>query len=387
MLIAALALSVIPAPMAQAATVGETTLALLFPGIKADDNLAVDPGNTLGSYLVAYFARLDHILYNQQDARRKAISLGIIDRDTSLALSLDSSLLRTLSYRHRILFSDDPVAAIHGADGDIGRHITLGNYPTTKIISDYIGYYTERLKDTTLPARLAETLSFRKLRFEALLAKAPKPTASSTTKLTPTPVAKTGVQLTVPYFKQERSLSCEMASLRSLLAFYGYTATEDTLITLLGVSLPLQFANGIWGDPQEAFVGTITGKQSDMSGYGTYWKAVARVAQGYKPELKWFEGGTLQTLTKSLDAGHPVQIWTVVAAKGGFIELKWKTPNGTEITGYNGEHTWIVDGYTGTADKPTGFHVLDPYFGPKDVTVDELTKQWARFNNSGVRVQ
>lgn len=356
-------------------SVAQTTLHLIFPNIKADDPLAVDPGNTLGSYLVAYFARLNHILYNQQDARRLAISLGLIDKDTSLALVLDSSLLRTLSYRHRILFSDDPVASIHGSDGDIGRHITLENYGTLKIVNDYIHYYTERLKDATLPARLAETLTFRKLRFEALR-------TTLQAKATPTTVV-----LGVPFFKQERALSCEMASLRSLLTFYGYTPKEQTLIDLLGVGSPLQFKNGIWADPQLAFVGKIDGSQIGMTGYGTYWKAVARVAQGYKPELNWFEGGNLQTLTSSIDAGNPVQIWTVVSSKGGFAELVWQTPDGTKITGYNGEHTWVVDGYKGTADKPTSFHVVDPFFGPKDVTVAELTKQWARYNNSGVRVQ
>lgn len=362
-------------PAAHASKASEQTLSLLFPGTKAGDNLALDPGDRVGSYLVAYFARLHQVIYSELDARRYAISLGIIERNQDINAPLDLGLLRQLSYRHRILFSEDPVALKHGTDGDIGRHILIENYSTTKIINDYIGYYEDRLKETTLPEYMKATLRLRKIRFERLL----------TEEKNQIPVGN-GVQLDVPYFKQERSLSCEMASLRSLLAFYNIQQTEKALIEQLGIALPLVYIDGIWGDPQEAFVGKIDGRQSDKSGYGTLWKPVARVGKLHKESIDWFENGNLTTLTKSLEAGHPIIIWSVVPAKGGFFEYSWKTPAGATVTGYNGEHSWLVSGYKGTAANPTEFTILDPYFGKKTVTSAELVKQWARFGNSGVKV-
>lgn len=368
-LIVALAASSL-APFASAETVAQTTLRLIFPQVTGA--AAIDPGTTLGSYLIAYFSRLESKVYSEQDARRYAISLGLIDKDASMGQPLDSALLRIMSYRHRILFTDDPVATAFGSV-DINGHITLANYKTLKVVNDHIHYYEEKLKDPTLPVRLAETLEFRKLRFDAL-----KKQLS---------VSKNGAALSVPFFKQERSLSCEMASLHSFLVFYGHDVKEADLIAQLGIALPLEFANGIWGDPNEAFVGKINASQNNMTGYGTYWRAVARVAKLYEPSANWFEGGSLEDITRSLDGGNPVIVWTVVPAVGGFKELHWKTPDGKDITGYNGEHTWVVDGYTGTTEKPMAFHVVDPYYGPRSVTVAELTKQWARFNNSGVILQ
>lgn len=365
-----------PLPVSAETSVAQSTLQLLFPQYLPGDNLAVDPGETIGSFLIAYFARQDHTMYDTQTARRLAISLGLIAPETSVAMQVNSDILRQLSYRHRILYNDDPVANKHGDVGDIKRHITRENYSDISVIEGHISYYERRLEDITLPPRLAETLYFRKIRFDALeqqyfLNKIPVKTAN-------------GVQLEVPFFRQQRTLSCEMASLRSVLGYYGHDVAEDTLITQLGVSFPLQFANGIWGDPQEAFVGNIHGAQSNYSGYGTYWKPVARVGQRYVPQLQWFEKGSLQTLTGSIDAGHPVIIWSVVPAKGGFFTLQWTTPDGKEITGYNGEHSWVVDGYTGTAENPTSFHVVDPYFGIRTVSAAELTRQWERFDMSGV---
>lgn len=361
-------------PATYAMSIPEQTLSLLFPGTSTNDNLAIAPGERVGSYLIAYFARLHQEVYSEIDARRYGIFLGIIEKDVSMDTLLDIGLLRKLSYRHRILFSEDPVALHHGTTGDIGVHISLENYPTKKEIENHISYYEERMKEETLPDYLKATLRLRKIRFEHVLEQ----------EKNQVPVG-TGKVLDVPYFRQERSLSCEMASLRSLLAYYDIVESEKALIEKLGIALPLIFVDGIWGDPQEAFVGKINGSQSAKTGYGTLWKPVARVGSMYKDSLDWFEGGDLTTLTKSIEAGHPVIIWSVVSAKGGFFSYTWKTPSGEDITGYNGEHTWLISGYKGTAANPTSFTVLDPYFGKRTVTSAEITKQWARFGNSGVK--
>ncbi|PIV90404.1 hypothetical protein COW46_02755 [Candidatus Gracilibacteria bacterium CG17_big_fil_post_rev_8_21_14_2_50_48_13] len=353
-------------------SVSASTMQLMFPEIRSTDNLALDPGNTLETFLIAYFARLEGKIYSSNDARRYAISLGIIAPKDDMSATLTTDQLRQISYRHRLLFTDDPVVRSLGASPYLLEHITPKAYTNAAIIADHVRYYSQKLEDSTLPDRLRETLSFRRLRFVALQ------------KAMPITLQGTG-KLDVPYFKQERSLSCEMASLRSLLAYYGTEVEESMLISMLGVTEPLEYLDGIWGDPQIAFVGNINGTQSGKTGYGVYWKPTARVAQAFYPAIDWFENGSLRTLTESIDAGHPVLIWSVVAAKGGFQEISWTTPTGVKIVGFNGEHSWVVVGYAGPTDAPTSFSILDPYFGPKTVTAQELEKGWSRFDRSGIR--
>lgn len=352
-------------------TLPETALVLMFPEYDATDNLALDPGNTLETFLPAYFSRLEGNMYSARDARRYALALGLLDGSESMSTPLQAPLVRNFAYRHHLLFTDDPLVRRFGAQPHLLETITPKHFPTREVVLDHLRYYTNKLEDTTLPPRLRETLTFRHMRFEALKKNQPLATAGTH-------------QLSVPFFKQEQSLSCEMASLRSVLAFYGTEVAETMLIDLLGIADPLKLTEGVWGDPQEAFVGNIRGTQAGKTGYGVYWKPVARVAQMFYPSLHWFEGASVTDITTQINAGHPVIIWSVVPAKGGFFSYTWVTPTGTTVTGYNGEHTWVVAGYSGEASNPTHFSIVDPYFGPKTVTRKELETQWAKFGNSGV---
>ncbi|MFH1575890.1 MAG: Ig-like domain-containing protein, partial [Candidatus Nealsonbacteria bacterium] len=68
---------------------------------------------------------------------------------------------------------------------------------------------------------------------------------------------------------QKYSLSCEVASLKMALSAKGINVSEDQIMTKIGYD-PTPHENGVWGDPNVAFVGDIDGKICD-TGYGVHW--------------------------------------------------------------------------------------------------------------------
>ena len=112
--------------------------------------------------------------------------------------------------------------------------------------------------------------------------------------------------LSVPAYLQKYPLSCEAASLRMILIFKGIPINEDQILELIGFdNTPKQ--DGIWGDPNAAFVGNVKGKQM-VSGYGVHWGPIERVAKIYR-NAQSFSGWSLGQLTDQLLKGNPVQVW------------------------------------------------------------------------------
>ncbi len=190
----------------------------------------------------------------------------------------------------------------------------------------------------------------------------------------------TTVHLDVPFYKQEHSLSCEIASLRMALAGVGVMVTESELISLLPFDrTPKQ--NGIWGDPYTGFVGNIDGKQPH-SGYGVYWQPIADLGNKFR-RSEVIENATAQDLTKHLSDGNPIIYWGTI---GSGKTISWHTPEGKKIDGINGEHARTITGFTGTPESPDGFFVIDPVFGKMFWKTADLLKNGQRFNSSGVVV-
>ncbi|OGD62517.1 hypothetical protein A2215_03650 [Candidatus Berkelbacteria bacterium RIFOXYA2_FULL_43_10] len=187
-------------------------------------------------------------------------------------------------------------------------------------------------------------------------------------------------RLPVPVFLQKYSLSCEVASLRMALAYKGVGATEDELIEKIGFD-PTPHSNGVWGDPHERFVGNINGKQM-TTGYGVYWGPIARVARSYR-EAREFSGWSLSQLLSEVSKGNPAIIWGY--ASGG-KKVYWNTPDGKQILGVSGEHTYVVVGFVGTVENPSRIIVNDSLIGQVRLTRESFEKKWAAFGNSGVVV-
>lgn len=187
--------------------------------------------------------------------------------------------------------------------------------------------------------------------------------------------------LSVALDYQDRPLSCEAAALKMALANKGVKVSETQIMNLVGYD-PTPHKNGIWGDPYQAFVGNIDGKQN-TTGYGVYWDPIARAARQWRP-ARVITNGSLKDLTVALDAQQAIVIWGTL---GRAYRETWKTPQGKTISAWKGEHARTLIGYVGTQDKPTKFIINDPVAGRLNWSTATFSANWAAFNNSAVIVE
>lgn len=187
-------------------------------------------------------------------------------------------------------------------------------------------------------------------------------------------------KLNVPAFLQRYTLSCEAATLRMILAFRGIDESEDSLLVKIGFD-PTPKEGDVWGDPHNAFVGDVKGKQM-RTGYGVYWEPIERVAKQYRG-AQAFTGWNIDQLTDELHKGHPVQIWTY--SKGG-NPTTWQTPSGKQIQAVSGEHSIVAKGFVGKKENPKQIIVNDPLIGEIYMSQAEFNKKWNSLGRSGVVV-
>jgi len=188
---------------------------------------------------------------------------------------------------------------------------------------------------------------------------------------------------------QEKALSCEIASLKTVMDYLGQKKDESILFEELTKATPNQYdtENNTWGDPNKGFVGSVDGSQIRKSGYGVYWDPIATLAQSYFPNSKAFSGESLDFLLNQLTQGKPAIIWGHTPAIGGKIDISWETPEGKLIYALNGEHTFTVIGFEGNIKAPTGIVLIDPLMGKIVQSTDQFMSNWATFNHSGVLVE
>lgn len=197
-------------------------------------------------------------------------------------------------------------------------------------------------------------------------------------KIAPKPAPS--LLISVKFHKQEHALSCEAAALKMALAFRGIEVSEAELMHQVGFD-PTEEQEGVWGDPQKAFVGNIDGKMM-KDGYGVYWYPIARVANEYRYTVA-FEGMTVDALAAELQNGNPVIIWGhLLSGK----EYFWKTQDGRDIKAILGEHTKFVIGYAGDPQNPEGFFLLDPIYGEIYETTQKLLDEWGKLDFGAVVV-
>lgn len=185
-------------------------------------------------------------------------------------------------------------------------------------------------------------------------------------------------KLSVPAFLQQHALSCEVAALRMALAFRGVDVTEEVLLSHVGIDSTPHSGN-IWGNPYNAFVGNVDGKQM-VNGYGVYWEPIARTARNFR-NADSFEGWSIEQLTEALSAGNPVVIW-VYSSRG--VSTNWFTPGGQQIYAVRDEHAVVVVGFVGPAKNPPAIIVNDPLIGQVYWQRDLFEKKFNIFGRSGV---
>ena len=161
---------------------------------------------------------------------------------------------------------------------------------------------------------------------------------------------------------------CEVTALSMLLSFYGYDTTKNQLAEQLNY-VPVFNADGTHGDPNEGFVGEISGGDWAM---GVYVPPIAALAQeivqmDYHTEAK--TEAKLKDIKSALQDGKPV--WTSVTIdfevpdENDFVT--WTTNNG-EVQVTPLIHSCVVTGFDDQL-----IYVNDPY-GTKnrEVPIDEF---------------
>ncbi len=144
-------------------------------------------------------------------------------------------------------------------------------------------------------------------------------------------------KLAVPHFQQTTSYTCIPACIRMVLAYHGKQYSEQALAFALQ-TVPL---------------------------LGTLPENVAPVLEDWGHNIRWFENGTIDQLTKLLAQNLPVIIFVRAA------DLP---------AGGSGLHALVLAGI----DK-RAVVLLDPT-RKKDLrlTVTEFTRIWANFGNEGM---
>jgi len=169
-------------------------------------------------------------------------------------------------------------------------------------------------------------------------------------------------KLKVPYFAQQYRNSCEAASLRMALAYYGINIADDMeIVQKFGYKpRPKNVELNEWDDPREMFVGSI-GVGDDFGGYGVYGAPVMKAAISYGRDASYETIITATTLAREIRAGHPIVFWgyTSMATPA----YSWKVPGGGEVTAIKGEHARVLVGVAGPKDNPSGFYLNDPING------------------------
>lgn len=194
------------------------------------------------------------------------------------------------------------------------------------------------------------------------------------------------VMIPIVFDAQDHALSCEVATLKMVLAYRGVQVQESELIKRVGFDrTPHTYQGGreLWGDPSKAFVGNIDGRMMD-DGYGVYWQPIERVAKLYRKEAQGFERRTDWHLVQELQEGNPIIVWGCL---GACQRRVWYAPgNENKVFGVSYEHTFIVNGFSGNPDAPDGFWLVDPIYGQRYMERNAFIAMWDSLDRSGVVV-
>jgi len=189
------------------------------------------------------------------------------------------------------------------------------------------------------------------------------------------------VRLPATFHRQEHSLSCEVAALKTAMGTLGIPVSETELIAKLPFDTTPR-GGGIWGDPNEGFVGDINGRML-RTGYGVYAKPIANVGKHYA-RTEILRDPSPVALARSVAAGKPVIMWGYY--RGAGAPYSWQTPAGKTIAAVDGEHTSVVYGFDGDVKAPTHFSVMDPITGAGTWSTADLMANWKSLNYMAVTV-
>jgi uncharacterized protein YvpB len=190
----------------------------------------------------------------------------------------------------------------------------------------------------------------------------------------------------VPFYHQQRSLTCEIAALRMALKGVGVTVSETELWNDLAKDpTPRRVHNGIvtWGDPNTGFVGKPNGSMF-RTGFGVYAPPIVALAKRYA-DASVIRVDDPYAIDAALSKGHPIVYWTVIGNSPSVTT--WNTPSGKTIRAPYYEHTRVIVGYRGTTEKIEGVYILDSLTSLSYVPWSEFHNRNTFFDHVGVEIQ
>jgi uncharacterized protein YvpB len=167
------------------------------------------------------------------------------------------------------------------------------------------------------------------------------------------------IKLNVPAYSQQYPMSCELSSLRMLLAYRGISVSDYDILMRIGYHPRARdMSTNTWDDPNQTYVGYVD-QAVFRVGFGVHAGPVATAAQGYGHSAIARFGVDAGFIASNIYAGNPVEVWGhIVPAKPD----SWNTAGGVVQT-TTSEHARVVYGVVGSVDNPVGFYVNDPYTG------------------------
>lgn len=180
------------------------------------------------------------------------------------------------------------------------------------------------------------------------------------------------VLLDAPIISQKPELKngCEVTSLAMLLQYTGINVDKITLAQEIKkdkTPLELDKEGNIktWGNPNDGFVGDITGENK---GFAVYPNPMIELMEQYMPErVVNLTNQPFDILIKSIDLKKPVIAWITVDFKLPDKYQEWKK-NDQKIKASLDEHAVLLTGY----DK-NNCYINNPYNGLKNQQVNKDT--------------
>jgi uncharacterized protein YvpB len=167
------------------------------------------------------------------------------------------------------------------------------------------------------------------------------------------------IKLGIPVYKQTYGRSCEITSLRMLLAFRGINVSELDILSRIGYApRERNQAANEWENPNQMFVGFID-TFSWTRGYGVHAGPIAAAGQSYGRNATAHFGITASFIAGHIHAGRPVAVWGHLSPAQADA---WNTGTGV-IQTTTSMHSRVVYGVAGRADAPVGFYIHDPWTG------------------------
>jgi len=160
----------------------------------------------------------------------------------------------------------------------------------------------------------------------------------------------------------------------------GVNVPESQLIAQLPFDRTPK-AGGIWGDPDQGFVGSIDGKML-VDGYGVYWDPIAEVGARYR-RTEVLRNATAAQIAEHLTNGRPVIIWGYFGRYKGY---SWQTSTDKTVQAVNGEHARVAVGFSGDVSNPTSFKIIDPIYGALTWSTEKFMENWTSLGRHAVVV-